>query len=338
MNSKRNPIVDAHFDLLCDLSNKHQRGEWRLIKDFHLPILRAGGVNVIGGAIYVEDSYLPEMALRQALDQLSAFYQEMDDIADEVCLCRTYEEILDAIDAGKIAVILTMEGVEPLYNDIDLLRIFYELGVRSVTLTHSRRNYAANGCMYREELSGTPGGLTDFGVRLLKLAHQLGILIDLSHLNEVGFWDAMKFSESPVILSHSNPRALCDVSRNVTDDQIRAVAEKKGIICINSISFMLDVDPQKVNLSRYLDHIEYVANLVGIDFVGLGFDFCEHIMQYLSEQERSRLPEAFAAPGIASHADVGNIRKGLLARGFTELEVTKIMGGNYLRVFREVIG
>jgi membrane dipeptidase len=336
--SNRNLVVDAHFDLLFDLGKRHALGDKQVIKDHYLPLFRKGGVDAIAGAIYVDDAYLPEMALRQALDQVSVFYQELQGASDVIQLCRSYEEIIEANEAGKVAIILMMEGLEPLFNDLGLLRIFYELGLRAITLTHSRRNYAADGCVYEEVPSGTAGGLTEFGVRVLKLSKELGIVVDVSHLNEVGFWDVMEFCQNPMILSHSNPKALCDVPRNVTDDQIKAIAEHKGVMCINSTSLMLDKDPEKVTLSRYIDHIAYVADLVGVDYVGIGFDFCEHMIAYLSDQEKARLPKFFAAPGITNHAEVGNVRRGLLERGFTESEVAKIMGENYLRVFKEVVG
>lgn len=333
-----NLVVDAHFDLLFDLGKRHALGEKHILKEKYVPLLRTGGVDVVAGAIYVDDAFLPEMALRQALDQVSALYQELNGAPEDVVLCRTYREVVSAKETGRIAVILAMEGVEPLYNDIDLLHIFHLLGVRTITLTHSRRNYAADGCLYAEANSGKAGGLTPFGAHLVKLCRELGIVIDLSHINETGFWDVIELCPGPIILSHSNPKALCDVPRNVTDEQIKAVAGQQGVVCINATSIMLDEDPTKVNLARYLDHVEYVADLVGVDFVGLGFDFCDHLLAFLSDQEKLRLPKFFAAPGISNHGEVKNVREGLLRRGFSPVEVAKIMGTNYLRVFREVVG
>jgi membrane dipeptidase len=331
-------VVDAHFDLLFDLGKRHTLGERQVIKNRYLPLFREGGVDVVAGAIYVDDAYLPEMALRQALDQVSSLYQELKDTPDDIQLCCTYQDIVAAGEAGKVAIILTMEGVEPLFNDLNLLPVFYQLGVRVVTLTHSRRNYAADGCAYTEVPSGKAGGLTDFGVKVVELAQRLGIVVDVSHLNEEGFWDAMEFCPGPVIFSHSNPKALCNVPRNVTNDQIKAIAQHNGVVCINATNLMLDTNPQRVDVSRYLDHVEYVADLVGVDFVGLGFDFCDHLLAFLSDAEKARLPKFFAAPGISNHREVANVKKGLFQRGFSESEVARIMGGNYLRVFKEVVG
>jgi membrane dipeptidase len=157
-------IVDLHFDLLMDLYEK--RNSPGLLVSHYLPEFEAGDIGVVGAAIYIEDRYLPEMALRVALDQVARLHAEVA-TTERFAICRTNEEILRARAAKKIAVLITMEGVEPLGGDLDLLRVFYELGVRAICLTHARRNAAGSGGIFAA--SGSPrDGLTAFGRDLVR--------------------------------------------------------------------------------------------------------------------------------------------------------------------------
>ena len=152
-------VVDMHFDLLMDLYEKRHRR--RVLATDHLPQLRAGGMGVLGAAIYLEDKYLPEMALRVALDQVARLYAEVAQ-TPEFAICKHGADIARARREGKIALVITMEGVEPLGTDLDLLRIFYELGVRSLGLTHVRRNLACDGGL-RAPSGWPPGSATPRG-------------------------------------------------------------------------------------------------------------------------------------------------------------------------------
>ena len=164
------------------------------------------------------------MALRKALDQISFLYQEMAESAGALRLCRTMADARLARENGEVGVMLAFEGADPLMNDIHLLRIFYELGVRGVGITWSRRNAAADGAGVRNDAPFSGGGLTAFGVSLVQAAEKLGMFIDVSHLNDAGFWDVMNIAETPVIASHSNCRALVATLRNLADDQLEAIA------------------------------------------------------------------------------------------------------------------
>src|SRR6185369_15320946 len=152
-------IVDLHFDMPMDLYEKRDRKNV-LATDFR-PELEAGDIGVLGVAIYIEDRYLPEMGLRAALDQISRIYAEVDD-CERFALCKRYQDILNAHKTRRIALLITMEGVEPLGTDLDLLRVFYELGVRVIGLTHARRNGAGTGGIFAPSGSSRDG-LTAFG-------------------------------------------------------------------------------------------------------------------------------------------------------------------------------
>src|ERR1043165_6624452 len=178
-------IIDFHFDLLIDLYEKRDR-PGVLVSHF-LPEFEAGGITVLGVAIYVEDRYLPEMGLRVALDQVARLYAEVEQ-TNRFAICKTFADIKQARAGGKIALLITMEGVEPLGDDVNLLRALYELGLRSVGLTHARRNAAGSGGIFKS--TGSPqDGLTSFGRDVVRECERIGIIIDLAHINPKGFED-----------------------------------------------------------------------------------------------------------------------------------------------------
>ncbi|MCR4818543.1 MAG: dipeptidase, partial [Fretibacterium sp.] len=240
-------IVDAHYDLLLDVLRLRRAGETRVIERFYLDDLRAAGVNVLICSLFIPSEYIPEMSLRVALSQIGGLHAEMRESPGLFALCRTAGEARKAVDEGKLALFLSFEGVDPLGQDIQLLSVFYELGVRLIGLTWSRRNFAADGCHFSPLEEGTPGGLTSFGVQLLKEAARLRMIIDVSHLNDAGFDDVLRFFEGPVIASHSNSRNLCPVARNLTDEQIKRLAERGGMIGLNNtMAFVLPDGPERI--------------------------------------------------------------------------------------------
>src|SRR5213076_2211784 len=187
----------------------------------------------LGVAIYVEDRYLPEMGLRVALDQVARLYAEMEQ-TNRFAVCKTFAEIEQARAANKIALVITMEGVEPLGEDLNLLRAFYELGLRSVGLTHARRNAAGSGGIFKP--SGSPrDGLTNFRRDVVGECEIFGILIDLTHINPKGFEDIVELTSKPLIVSHTNVRKFYDIERNISDEQIRMIGQRGGVIGINAI-------------------------------------------------------------------------------------------------------
>src|SRR5205809_6443517 len=199
-------IVDFHFDLLIDLYEKRDR-PGALVSHF-LPEFKGGGIGVLGVAIYIEDRYMPEMGLRVALDQVARLYAEVEQ-TERFAICKTFAEIEQARAENKIALVITMEGVEPLGEDLNLLRAFYELGLRSVGLTHARGNGAGSGGIFKP--SGSPrDGLTNFGREVVRECERLGILIDLAHINPIGFEDIVGLTSKPLIVSHTNARKFYD--------------------------------------------------------------------------------------------------------------------------------
>jgi membrane dipeptidase len=327
-------IADMHFDLLMDLYEKrHRKG---VLGDDHWPALQAGNVGVLFSAIYLEDKYLPEQALRVALGQIARLRAEVD--ADHrFAICTSFAQIEAARAAGQIALVITMEGVEPLGNDIDLLRVFYELGVRSIGLTHARRNMAGEGGVFAPSGS-SPQGLTRLGKAIIRQCESLGILVDLAHLNPAGTDDVLAMATKPLILSHTNPRAFYNIERNSTDAHIKGVAQLGGVVGINAV-LVSDVQSE-ATLDRFIDHIAHVIAIAGVDHVGLGLDFFEFIYNAMPDEARRRL-DAMAkicfVPALRDHSHLRNLTRRLIERGFADTDIEKILFRNVMRVVQQTL-
>jgi membrane dipeptidase len=231
--------------------------------------------------------------------------------------------------------VLSFEGVDALQNDIHLLRIFYELGVRGVGLTWSRRNHVADGAFFKPVTEGQKGGLTRFGVEVIEAAEALGMFIDVSHLNDEGFWDVMKFAKKPVIASHSNCRALVGSMRNLTDQQIEALAEKDGVIGMNAASAFVGNDSEtrtRLSAKDLLDHVDHIVNIAGVRHVGLGLDLCDSFEDYLTLGHSLETYDV-----VNGHGNLHEITSGLIQRGYSDDEILLILGGNFLRVFEATL-
>ena len=328
-------IVDLHFDLPMDLYEKRNRSNV-LTTDF-LPELEAGNIGVLGAAIYIEDRYLPEMGLRVALDQISRLYAEVEE-AGRFAICKSYEDILDARKARRIALLITMEGVEPLGTDRDLLRSFYELGVRAIGLTHARRNAAGAGGVFAPSGSARDG-LTAFGRDVVRQCEALGVIVDLAHISPAGFEDILAKTTKPPIVSHTNARKYYDIERNISDEQIKMIGERRGVIGVNAV--LVSPKKEESTLDRYVDHIEHIRNLIGVDGVAVGFDFFEFIYRQWPDSARQELAAKFTTPhfipDLSNHSHARNLTRRLIERGFSDMETEKILRGNWMRIFREIL-
>lgn len=328
-------VVDGHFDLAYDVANRRDRGQSRVISTHHLDGFRTGGFNLIVSSIFIHNYFLPEMGLRKALDQISYLYTEIDESDGALRLCRTCADIKAAREKGQIGILLSFEGADPLQHDIHLLRIFHELGVRGVGLAWSRRNQAADGSPFHTETDRQPSGLTAFGCELLAAAEASRMFIDVAHLNAAGFWDVIRHCRRPVIASHANCRALKDTPRNLTDAQIRAIAETGGVIGVNSVSaFVGDEPPGPARLGPedLVDHIDHIVQLTGTEHVGLGFDFCDVLGNFL---QMPAYLETYDV--IQGHADLCRVTEALICRGYADADIQRILGGNFLRFFEQVL-
>ena len=328
-------IIDMHFDLPMDLYEKRDR-EDVLEREF-LPEFETGNLSVVGAAIYIEDRYVPDASLRVALDQIAQLYAETKRCG-RFAICKSYRDIQHVRETGRIALLMTMEGVEPLGTDLNQLRVFYELGVRSIGLTHARTNAAGHGGIFAAR--GSPReGLTAFGQDVVRECEALGIIIDLAHINPAGFEEILSITKQPPIVSHTNVRSYYDIERNISDGQIRMIGERRGVIGVNSI--LVSPRAEESTLDRYVDHIVHIANLIGTDSVGIGFDFFEFIYRQWPESRQKELAAKFTTPHfvreLRNHSHAGNLTRRLIERGFSETDIEKILRRNWLRIFEDLL-
>jgi membrane dipeptidase len=302
-----------------------------------LPELEAGNISLIGAAIYIEDRYLPDNSLRVALDQVARLYAETEN-SGRFAICKSFGEIQEARKSGKIVLLITMEGVEPLGADLNQLRVFYELGVRSIGLTHARSNAAGHGGVFAASGS-SPEGLTNFGRDVVRECERLGVIIDLAHVNPAGFEDILSNTTKPPIVSHTNGRRYYDIERNISDEQIKMVGQRRGVIGINSV--LVSAKAEESTMDRYIDHIEHIANLIGVDGVGIGFDFFEFIYRQWPESRQKELAKKLTTPhfipDLRNHSHARNLTYRLIERGFSDEEIGKILRENWMRVFEEIL-
>jgi len=314
-------IFDGHCDTLLEaLEEKRKLGQRSSEGHIDLPRLRESGVTAQVFAIFVEDRYLPAGAARQTLRLLDTLYRELADNPDLLVLATRAEDIEKAKEAGKVAAVIGIEGAEALEGDLALLRMFHHLGVRLLTVAWSRRNQAADGVGEAR----TGGGLTNFGLQLVEECNKLGIMVDVSHLATAGVRDVLETSSKPVIASHSNAYALCPNPRNLTDEQLLALARKGGVIGVTFVPSFITEERKEASLEKLLDHIDHIVHVAGIDHAGLGSDF-----------------DGFSPPppvGLEDVTRLPGITAGLVERGYSEDAVRKILGGNFMRVFRQVAG
>lgn len=313
-------VFDGHCDTILEIMNhKKSLGSRTPTGHLDIPRMQEGGVDVQFFAIFIEDVYKPDRSLKRTLQLIDCFYKEIEKNQNDILLVTNFNQIKEANKKGKIAAILSIEGGEALEGDLGVLRVLYKLGVRLLTLTWNQRNQIADGIGE----SRTGSGLTEFGLKVIDEMNDLGMLIDVSHLSETGFWDVVKRSKAPIVASHSNCYALCPHLRNLKDEQIKALTDKGGVIGITFVPNFLTQEKRKTTVEDVVKHIDYLVEKVGVDYVGLGSDF----------DGTGSLPL-----GLEGVDKIPNITEELLDRGYKEKDIKKILGENFLRVFKEVVG
>jgi membrane dipeptidase len=314
-------IIDGHNDLVLH--------RWRGEPTLHLDLDAASEAGFAGGffALYVPSPNVPDpedtpyaMPLPEPIP-----HEEAARVAEELfaSLCElpvVRARSIDDFRSGQVTAIVHMEGAEPLAPDLSDLERWYERGLRSVGLVWSRPNAFAEGVPFRFPSSPDTGvGLTDAGRELVRACNRLGILVDLSHLNEAGFWDVQRISDAPLVATHSNAHALCAASRNLTDRQLDAVRDSGGVVGVNfAVAFLRedgDHSPE-TPIAEIVRHVDYLAERMGIDHVAFGSDF-----------DGAVIPDELG--GVAGLPKLVNA---LRDAGYDDDAVAKITHGNWLRV------
>ncbi|HLN01656.1 MAG TPA: dipeptidase [Bryobacteraceae bacterium] len=353
--------IDSHIDTLqrvlmehVDLGQKLPDGE------VDLPRLREGGMHAPFFALWVPTFYKGSEAVRRTLDLRDAMQSVLDRYPDRIELATTAADVERIVRAHKIAAVLTIEGGHQIADDLAVLRMYQRMGIRSMTLTHFRNNDWADSSTDKPQHNG----LTEFGKEVVHEMNRIGMIVDVSHVSDKTFYAALAASTKPVIASHSSCRALSSLPRNMTDDMLRALAKNGGVVGINFGGGFLsqkeadvtlrDINriggsepnltgkelddyttkmhihdnwahpkPTTANLDDVVAHVDRVVKIAGIDHVGIGSDFDGIAEVPIGLEDESKMPALTAA---------------LLKKGYSEADIKKIMGGNTLRVMREVVG
>ncbi len=347
------PILDGHNDTLLNLSLKGRgrgRSFFERSKFGHIDLPRAKEGNFAGGffacfappdpkggwteedaLVMDENGYVvadspalpPDYALLSAERLTGKLFELEAESEGKLKVVRTVDDIEEYLETDIIAAILHFEGAENLGDEPDSLEDFHERGLRSLGLVWSRPNKYANGVPFRFPASPDTGaGLTEAGRELVRECGRLGILVDLSHLNERGFWDVANLSEAPLVATHSNAHAICPSTRNLTDAQLDAIRASDGMVGVNfAVSFLRKdgANNRDTPLSTVVDHIEYLSERIGVSRVGLGSDF-DGAMMPRELSDASHLPK---------------LMEELHKRGFGEAELKKLAHENWLRVLRK---
>jgi membrane dipeptidase len=316
-------IIDGHNDLVLHC--------WRGVPSEHLDLDAACAAGFAGGffALYVPSPSVPdptelryEVPLAAAIPQAEAarVAEELFEALCELPVARATSA--DGFREGQVTAIVHLEGAEPIATDLSNLEDWYARGLRSIGLVWSRPNDFAEGVPFRFPSSPDTGrGLTPAGRELVRACNRLGILVDLSHLNEAGFWDVAGLSDAPLVATHSNAHALCAASRNLLDTQLDAIRDSNGIVGVNFAVTFLREDGALVPetpISEIVRHIDYLAERMGVDHVAFGSDFDGAVVP----------AELGGAAGLPKLVDA------LRAAGYDAEAVAKITHENWLRVLR----
>ncbi len=328
-------VFDLHADTMMDITNSMAKGERDVLARKHLPAYKKGEVGGLIYALWVPTTFeiirefMPEddpLAAKEGTSQqimmrmLAASFREFHETS-AVKLCHDTKEMEAAEKEGRIPVILGIEGFYGFEGEPDMIDMMYHLGFRHGMLTWNDDNEFASGA----EFTGTDKGLTEKGVAVIKRMEQLGMLIDVSHASEKTFWDIVKNSSSPLMASHSNAWSLCQVPRNLKDDQIKAMAERDGVIGMNGWLGFIEKD-LKADVDSLAAHARYIADLVGHRHVGCGFDYAD----YLGENQLT--------PGLETAAETQGFIEALARQGFTDSQIEDIAWNNAHRVIKAVLG
>jgi membrane dipeptidase len=355
-------VVDTHCDTPMvmlerglDIGQKSDKNDVDLIR------MKEGGLDASFFAVFISNRLDKKHPAKNALEMIDEILQQVEKYPDLAEMAYSPGDIQDIHQKGKRAILIGIENGGPIEGSLRILRDFYRLGVRYITLTHNSNNDICDSSNAETEKWN---GVSPFGKKVIKEMNRLGMLIDVSHISDKAFWDVLEISEVPVFASHSCVRSICHSPRNLSDDMIKALAKKGGVIQVTFYSGFLDEEfkqksneirrkiapeikklketykdnqegywdgvfklwkkhsPPPIPIEKLIDHIDQVVKLVGVDYVGLGSDF-----DGAGSFPRG-LEDVSGFPLITYH---------LLKRGYSETDIKKILGGNFLRVFEKAL-
>lgn len=331
-------IVKGHRDIYA-LVDRMNRGEHGVLQRYWVEKLIATGINVLVVAVSGDtESHLngAQRPLHGALELWDFFLREIAMVVPTVSIVRTKGDLPTAAEPGRLRFVLGLEGGRPFEQNLAHLRNFYRLGMRVLGMSHDLRNELVDG---RKE-GRTGGGLSRFGRAVVKEANRLGILLDISHISDPGFVNVVEASEQPVVATHSNSRAVFEHPRNFTDEQLKLLAEKGGVLGLIYIPRF--IGPHKTPIDGLFSHLEHVVDVVGIEHVALtelGTDADEIRMFEGAGWPYERVTGVQSAfpTDVDDREQLGRMIEALLARGYSEADIGLVLGGNMRRVLAQVL-
>jgi membrane dipeptidase len=323
-------VVDGHSDLLLELCfAEREHGEDNPLASRWLQPLRRGGVALQVCAIYVEPELPPDQGLRQVLHQARAFNHAVRANPEAVFAVRTAAD-LGAVGGAQVGLMLALEGASALGSDPLLIDVLADLGVRMASLTWNERNAFATGC-------GSEGGLTDLGAQLVDRIVDRGLVLDLAHASAQTFWDVLERDiPGGVLVSHAACRALHDHPRNLSDDQLRALADREGVLGL--MPHPLTVG-ERSTLIGFAEHVEHAVSAMGIGHVAVGGDFLRQITRAMGQGDEviDGVRADSAIEGLEGPEDYPRLADVLRARGWEDRDVAALLGGNLLALIGRVL-
>ncbi|NDW09116.1 membrane dipeptidase [Dysgonomonas sp. 520] len=313
--------VDSHTDTPLCFNWKNFNIARRDSNQVNLPKMQEGMLDGVYMAAYIRqgnrDKVSSEAAVRKVDGLINGILKQVK-MNENICgIAATPQDIIRLKDEGKKAIFVGIENGYGIGKDINNLKRFRDKGVTYMTLCHTTDN---DICDTSSRTKKEWGGLSPFGKEVIKEMNRIGMMIDVSHAGESTFWDVIELSSKPIIASHSSARALCDHDRNLTDRQLKGIAKNGGVVQVCLVNMFTNKDRKKANLDDVINHIDHIVKIAGIDHVGIGSDF----------------DGGGGVIGCESANDLINITVKLIERGYTEDEISKIWGGNLLRVMKEV--
>jgi len=289
-------IADAHVDILLELAHReHRLGETDVFARTWLPLLEAGGVGLQVCPVFVDLEYQPEGSLREALRQVTALQHALAENAGRVAAVRTRAD-LDAVERGeRIGLVLALEGVEPFGYEVATADLFWELGLRMAGLTWNRRNPFADG-------AADEGGLSGLGRRLLARFAELGVILDLAHASPRVFDECIESYEGRLLVTHAGCRAVNETPRNLSDEQLRALAGRDGVFGL--MLHPLTIDPASPTIDRVIDHLDHATAVVGPERVCLGGDWTKRLHELMPAPAP---PDGLLPPGLAEGTTIAGL-------------------------------
>lgn len=323
---------DAHSDIWVDITAKRLLGEKNVFDRYHLERLKKGGIEGSMFVIWVDPPYDVDYVARTN-DIMRCVEDELKE-CNSIKIVYNYDQMMQARKDGYFYVFKGLEGMAAAHGNLDMIDTYYNWGARHGMLTWNEENEFGAGAN-----TGLTTGLTDAGKKAVKKMQDMGMIVDTSHLNEAGFWDICKISTKPIIASHSNARALCDMPRNLTDDQLRAIRDLDGVVGLNSFNLFVSKDTKEMTVEKLAEHAAHMIDVMGIEHVGCGFDFFEFCSD--DSMDSMDVNEEFPTPavkGMKDCSEVPNLFKVFEKMGMTKEEMNKIAYENFHNVIKKTIG